>query len=46
VSAPRNGSQDARVEDAALARLEQALRSAAAGDFGVRLPARRKDQIG
>jgi HAMP domain-containing protein/signal transduction histidine kinase/CheY-like chemotaxis protein len=33
-------------EDAALLRLEEALRAAAAGDFGVRLPARRKDAVG
>jgi len=36
----------ARVDDPALARLENALQAAAAGDFGVRLPARRKDDIG
>ncbi len=36
----------ARVDDPALARLEHALQAAAAGDFGVRLPARRKDDIG
>ncbi len=35
-----------RAADPALMRLEQALRAASAGDFGVRLPARRKDQIG
>jgi HAMP domain-containing protein/signal transduction histidine kinase/CheY-like chemotaxis protein len=34
------------VDDPALARLEHALQAAAAGDFGVRLPARRKDDIG
>jgi len=39
--ASRNGS-----DDAAMARLEQALRTAAAGDFSVRLPARRKDALG
>ncbi|HEY4828478.1 MAG TPA: HAMP domain-containing protein, partial [Solirubrobacteraceae bacterium] len=33
-------------DDPALARLETALRAAAAGDFSVRLPARRKDDIG
>jgi HAMP domain len=32
--------------DATLARLERALRAAAEGDFSVRLPARRKDEIG
>ncbi|MBV9425735.1 MAG: HAMP domain-containing protein, partial [Solirubrobacterales bacterium] len=32
--------------DPALGRIEQALRAAAGGDFGVRLPARRKDAIG
>src|SRR5437868_11241175 len=32
--------------DAALARLEHALQAAAAGDFSVRLPARRKDEVG
>ena len=36
----------ARADDPALARLEHALQAAAAGDFGVRLPARRKDDIG
>src|SRR5580704_11957103 len=36
----------ALVDDPALARLEHALQAAAAGDFGVRLPARRKDDIG
>ena len=39
---PSNGHAD----DTALMRLEEALRAAAAGDFGVRLPARRKDAIG
>jgi CheY-like chemotaxis protein len=37
---------DARLSAPALARVEQALRAAAAGDFSVRLPARRKDAIG
>lgn len=32
--------------DPALARLEKALQAAAAGDFSVRLPGRRKDEIG
>jgi HAMP domain-containing protein len=41
---PKNGP--ARVDDPALARLEHALQAAAAGDFGVRLPARRNDDIG
>jgi len=41
-----NGAAAARVDDPALARLEHALQAAAAGDFGVRLPARRKDDIG
>src|SRR5579862_7720580 len=40
----KNGRQ--LVDDPALARLEHALQAAAAGDFGVRLPARRKDDIG
>ena len=35
-----------RVDDPGLARLEHALQAAAAGDFGVRLPARRKDDVG
>jgi signal transduction histidine kinase/HAMP domain-containing protein/DNA-binding response OmpR family regulator len=35
-----------RLDDPGLARLEHALQAAAAGDFGVRLPARRKDDIG
>jgi HAMP domain-containing protein/signal transduction histidine kinase/DNA-binding response OmpR family regulator len=35
-----------RTDDQALARVEQALREAADGNFGVRLPARRKDAIG
>ena len=39
---PTNG--DASM--ASLERIEQALRAAAAGDFSVRLPARRKDAIG
>src|SRR2546429_923108 len=41
-----NGAARNSAGDAALARLEQALRIAAAGDFSVRLPARRKDAIG
>src|SRR6516225_1518966 len=41
---PRNGR--AVVDDPALARLEHAMQAAAAGDFSVRLPARRKDDIG
>ena len=45
VAPAKNGR--ARVDDdPALARLEHALQAAAAGDFGVRLPARRKDDIG
>ncbi len=40
-SAPRK-----RATDAPLQRLEEALKAAAAGDFDVRLPARRKDEIG
>jgi methyl-accepting chemotaxis protein len=36
----------ARVDDPGLARLEHAMQAAAAGDFSVRLPARRKDDIG
>src|SRR5690242_4089306 len=40
----RNGA--AHHDDPALARLEDALRAAAAGDFTVRLPARRKDEVG
>ncbi|MGH2882325.1 MAG: HAMP domain-containing protein, partial [Solirubrobacteraceae bacterium] len=43
-AAPKNGRS--LVDDPALARLEHALQAAAAGDFGVRLPARRKDDIG
>ena len=35
-----------RVDDPGLARLEHAMQAAAAGDFTVRLPARRKDDIG
>ncbi len=42
--APRNGR--AGLDDPALARLEDALHAAAAGDFSVRLPARRKDDVG
>jgi HAMP domain-containing protein/signal transduction histidine kinase/CheY-like chemotaxis protein len=54
-AAPGDGTQappqqgqtpDARLSGPALARVEQALRAAAAGDFSVRLPARRKDAIG
>jgi len=44
VTPAKNGRP--RVDDPALARLEHALQAAAAGDFGVRLPARRKDDIG
>jgi HAMP domain-containing protein len=36
----------AHLDDTALTRLEHAMQAAAAGDFGVRLPARRKDDIG
>jgi HAMP domain-containing protein/signal transduction histidine kinase/CheY-like chemotaxis protein len=43
-AAGKNGRS--RDDDPALARLEHALQAAAAGDFGVRLPARRKDDIG
>ena len=44
---PGNGqAPDARISGPALARVEQALRAAAEGDFSVRLPARRKDAIG
>ncbi len=39
-------SQNGHVDDPALERLEQALLTAAAGDFTVRLPGRRKDSIG
>ena len=43
----KNGrKQDSRTFDPALVRLEQALRAATAGDFSVRLQARRKDAIG
>jgi signal transduction histidine kinase/HAMP domain-containing protein/CheY-like chemotaxis protein len=41
---PRNGH--ALVDDPALARLERAMHAAVGGDFSVRLPARRKDDIG
>src|SRR5437868_13592258 len=41
---PRNGR--ALLDDPALGRLEHAMHAAAAGDFSVRLPARRKDDIG
>ena len=46
--AARGNGQAAQVGavDPALARLEQALRAAAAGDFRVRLPGRRKDEVG
>src|SRR5579884_4234457 len=40
----RNGR--AHLDDPGLARLEHVMQSAAAGDFSVRLPARRKDDIG
>jgi signal transduction histidine kinase/HAMP domain-containing protein/CheY-like chemotaxis protein len=49
---PANGASTpvtngrARVDDPGLARLEHAMQAAAAGDFTVRLPARRKDDIG
>ena len=43
----KNGSgREARSGDPALGRLEQALLAAAGGDFEVRLPGRRKDEIG
>jgi HAMP domain-containing protein/signal transduction histidine kinase/CheY-like chemotaxis protein len=42
-SAPRAAR---RASDAALQRLEEALKAAAGGNFDVRLPARRKDEIG
>ena len=43
----KNGSgREARSGDPALGRLEQALLAAAGGDFEVRLPGRRKDDIG
>ena len=41
-TSPTNGD----VATASLQRIEQALRAATAGDFSVRLPARRKDAIG
>ena len=41
---PRNGR--AVLDDRAFDRLERAMHAAAAGDFSVRLPARRKDEIG
>ncbi|MGZ6589352.1 MAG: HAMP domain-containing protein, partial [Solirubrobacteraceae bacterium] len=44
---PSNGqAPDPRISGPALARVEQALRAAAEGDFSVRLPARRKDAVG
>jgi HAMP domain-containing protein/signal transduction histidine kinase/DNA-binding response OmpR family regulator len=39
-------ARKAAADEPSLARLERALRAAAAGDFGVRLPARRRDGIG
>ncbi len=43
----KNGAKpDSRTFDPALVRLEQALRAATAGDFSVRLQARRTDAIG
>src|SRR5207248_10502677 len=46
-SVQKNGKvQDGRAEQVALARIEQAMRAAAAGDFTVRLPNRRKDGVG
>jgi hypothetical protein len=43
-----NGARNGRalLDDPAVARLEHAMHAAAAGDFSVRLPARRKDDIG
>ena len=41
-----DGTANRQTDEPALTRLEQALRAAAAGDFGVRLPARRKDAVG
>src|SRR5947199_9943459 len=45
---PANGARHgrARLDDPAVARLEHAMHLAASGDFSVRLPARRKDDIG
>src|SRR5581483_5515918 len=40
------GTAQSDQSDAALARLHEALKAAADGDFSVRLPGRRKDQIG
>jgi len=46
-TAAKNGSgRKARSGDPALGRLEEALLAAAAGDFEVRLPARRNDDVG
>jgi HAMP domain-containing protein/signal transduction histidine kinase/CheY-like chemotaxis protein len=45
-SAPANGAGSTEADVKALERLEEALRAATAGDFRVRLPARRKGQIG
>jgi signal transduction histidine kinase/HAMP domain-containing protein/DNA-binding response OmpR family regulator len=43
----QNGSaRNARIDDESLARVEQALRAAVAGDFSVRLPGRRRDTLG
>ena len=45
----RNGrARDGRapVDEESLARVEQALRAAAAGDFSIRLPGRRRDTVG
>ncbi len=42
-----NGRRTApRVDEESLVRIEQALRTAAAGDFSVRLPGRRRDVLG
>ncbi|MEA2160338.1 MAG: hypothetical protein QOD66_2718, partial [Solirubrobacteraceae bacterium] len=43
---PPQGPSEEHGVDPALERVEQALRAAAGGDFQVRLPARRKDEIG
>src|SRR5436305_13225970 len=40
----RNGNH--QIDEESLARVEQALRAAAAGDFSVRLPGRKRDTLG
>jgi HAMP domain-containing protein/signal transduction histidine kinase/CheY-like chemotaxis protein len=45
-AAPNGSKREGQANDPALGRIADALKAAAEGDFDVRLPARRKDEIG